>query len=140
MQKKDTEQILLYYGKIEKQLDSVNMELAELQDRYSPIKVEKILRGNDGAVRHHLPHSGPVELHVLHGVVLCDHAAVDSLFVHHLPHFNRRHRFSHVLHPFCFARLFHALTSAAVSAVICSMKCHPRGSATRSMNIRRRCM
>lgn len=38
MQKKDTEQILLYYGKIEKQLDSVNMELAELQDRYSPIK------------------------------------------------------------------------------------------------------
>lgn len=28
MQKKDTEQILLYYGKIEKQLDSVNMELA----------------------------------------------------------------------------------------------------------------
>ena len=38
MQKKDTEQILLYYGKIEKQLDSVNMELAELRDRYSPIK------------------------------------------------------------------------------------------------------
>lgn len=38
MQKKDAEQILLYYGKIEKQLDSVNMELAELQDRYSPIK------------------------------------------------------------------------------------------------------
>ena len=38
MQKKDTEQILLYYGKIGKLLDSVNIELAELQDGYNPIK------------------------------------------------------------------------------------------------------
>lgn len=38
MQKKDTEQILLYYGKIEKLIDGVDMELAELKDRYNPIK------------------------------------------------------------------------------------------------------
>ena len=38
MQKKDTEQILFYYGKIEKLIDGVDMELAELKDRYNPIK------------------------------------------------------------------------------------------------------
>ena len=55
MQKKDTEQILLYYGKIEKQLDSVNMELAELQDRYSPIKGLAM----DGMPPRPLPSSWP---------------------------------------------------------------------------------
>lgn len=38
MQAEETKMILRYFGGIEAQLDDVNIELAELRDRYNPIK------------------------------------------------------------------------------------------------------
>ena len=38
MQAEETKMILRYFGGIEEQLDDVNIELAELRDRYNPIK------------------------------------------------------------------------------------------------------
>lgn len=37
MQAEETKMILRYFGGIEAQLDDVNIELAELRDRYNPI-------------------------------------------------------------------------------------------------------
>ena len=39
MQAEETKMILRYFGGIEAQLDDVNIERAELRDRYNPIKV-----------------------------------------------------------------------------------------------------
>lgn len=38
MQAEETKMILRYFGGIKAQLDDVNIELAELRDRYNPIK------------------------------------------------------------------------------------------------------
>lgn len=39
MQAEETKMILRYFGGIEAQLDDVNIELAELRDRYNPILI-----------------------------------------------------------------------------------------------------
>ena len=46
MQAEETKMILRYFGGIEAQLDDVNIELAELRDRYNPI------HGRDAAWQH----------------------------------------------------------------------------------------
>lgn len=65
MQAEETKLILRYYGGLKKQIENINIELAELQDRYSPIK---------GVAMDGMPHgSTPGDSTASLAVKLADH-------------------------------------------------------------------